>query len=153
MTAYFFLIFSTFAFSQEIVIRVPYFSNLLTIGGELRCVYPESPAFGYLFRRLADNQIIIDVINKGESEGEKTRMVPEEKSYGSPFIHYLSVYKRSDNYGSYLEFLLDQKLNTRTGKYLGYVMFTEAFYERIEGREVETLKPMHKKPLDCTVKN
>jgi hypothetical protein len=152
MIAYILFIFSTIAYSQEIEIRVPYYSNLLTIGGELRCVYPENPSFGFLFRRLPE-KVIIDVINKGELEGEKTRMVAEEKTYGSPFIHYLSVFKRSDNYGSYLEFLIDQKLNSRTGKYLGYVMFTESFYEMVEGKEVETLKPMHKKPLDCTVKN
>lgn len=134
--------------SSDLGITVPYYADLLPEGGKLDCRFPESPDFGYIFKRVA-GQVLIEIVNKGVSEGEKTRLVAEEKDYGSPFIHYLSVYRRTDNYASYLEFLIEQKISPRTGKFPGAVMFTEAFYEMVDGKEVETLKPLHKKIIYC----
>jgi hypothetical protein len=136
--------------SRDLGITVPYYADLLPEGGKLDCRFPGNSDFGYLFRRVG-GQVWIEVINRGESEGEKTRMLAEEKDYGSPFIHYLSVYRRSDNYASYLEFLVEQKISPNSGKFPGAVMFTEAFYEMVDGKEVETLKPLHKKSVQCSL--
>lgn len=133
-------------------INVPYYSDLLPEGGSLECLFPDNPSFGYLFRRR-NSVVLIDMINKGELEGEKTRLVAEEKDYGTPLIHYLSVYKRYENSASYLEFLIEQKMSAFSGKYPGAVMYTEAFYEIVDGKEVETLKPLHKKTIQCTLKS
>lgn len=137
---------------QRLGITVPYFSDLLPEGGELTCLFPDNPAFGYFFRRI-NSVVTIDMITKGELEGEKTRLIAEEKDYGTPLIHYLSVYRRYEDTASYLEFLIEQKMSPFSGKYPGAVMFTEAFYERVNGKEVETLKPLHKKTIHCTLKN
>lgn len=132
----------------DLMIRVVKYEDILTPRSKLRCL-KEDGKYGYQVSRLADGNFDIDVISDGKLEGEKSRMRAVLKDYGSPFIVYLSVYKRDEDYGSYFELLIDKKLNIFLGSLAGDAMFTEAYYEKVDGKEHETLKPIAKFRMKC----
>lgn len=133
----------------DLAIRVVKYEDILGgQGSTLKCL-KEDGRYGYLVTRAANDEYFIDVISDGKSEGEKTRMRAELKDYGSPFIVYLSVYKRDGDYGSYFELLFDKKVNIFVGALAGDAMYTEAYYEKVEDKEHETLKPIAKFRMKC----
>lgn len=113
----------------------------------VRCMKADNK-FGYLVTREGDNYFI-DVISNGKLEGEKSRMKATLKDYGTPFVVYLSVYDRFEDYGKYFELLLFKKVNDFAGSLVGDVMFTEAYYSKEDGKEKETFKPIWKERLRC----
>ena len=134
---------------SELPIRVvKYVDILATPGATLECLKKDGK-FGYLISRADNGDYIIEVISNGKLEGEKSRMRAEVKDYGSPFIVYLSVYKRQDDYANYFELLLDKKLNIFYGSLVGDAMYTEAFYSKDGDKEKETLKPLWKERMSC----
>jgi hypothetical protein len=113
----------------------------------VRCMKADNK-FGYIVTREGENYMI-DVISNGKLEGEKSRMKATLKDYGSPFVVYLSVYDRFEDYGKYFELLLFKKVNDFAGGLVGDVMFTEAYYSKEDGKEKETFKPIWKERLRC----
>jgi hypothetical protein len=133
----------------DLAIRVVKYEDILSSpGSKLKCL-KEDGRYGYQVTRLGDGDYLIDMISDGKLEGEKSRMRAVLKDYGSPFIVYLSVYKRDEDYGSYFELLIDKKVNIFLGSLAGDAMFTEAYYEKVDGKEHETLKPIAKFRMKC----
>mgnify|MGYP001090549893 CR=1 FL=1 len=129
----------------------PQFSHAenLPVGGKLRCLFASNDQFGFLLRQPEPGTFQIDAISNGTVEGEATRRMAEQKDYGTPLILFLNSYTRSENYGTYLEFLIEQNFDYSSGAYPASVMFTEAFYESSEEGEKEFLSPVYKRSLRC----
>lgn len=136
--------------ASDLSIRVLKYEDILATPGSTLTCLKEGGKYGYLVTRADNGDYIIDVINDGKVEGEKSRMRAVVKDYGSPFIIYLSVYNRYGDYGSYFELLLDKKVNMFAGTLIGDAMFTEAYYSKEEdGKEKETFKPITKFRMKC----
>lgn len=137
------------SFAGDLAIRVVRYEDILaTPGSKLKCL-KEDGKYGYQISRLGDGDYLIDVISDGKLEGEKSWMRATQNDYGSPFVIYLKAHSRSGDYGSYFELLLEKKVNMFLGGLGGDAMFTEAYYEKVEGKETETLKPLAKFRMKC----
>jgi hypothetical protein len=132
-----------------LALRVPQFRDLLPKGGALRCLNSANPTFGYRVERSQAGEVLIEMITNGRLEGEKTRLQAELKDYGNPFILYLSHHSRADDTGAYFEMLVSLRADSRSGRFQGTAMFTEAFYSESEGKEQEALRPLAKQALVC----
>jgi hypothetical protein len=137
------------AHSASLSLRVVRFEEHLPVGGKLRCLFSSNDQFGFLLSRPTPGGYQVDGISNGTVEGEATRRMAVRKDSDSPLVLYLSSYVRADNYGSYLEFLIDKRFDSRSATYPASVMYTEAFYESGPEGEKESLHPIFKKALRC----
>lgn len=137
--------------ASPLTIRVVKYEDILAApGSTLKCL-KEDGKYGYQVSRLGDGDYLVDVISDGQLEGKKSWMRAKAKDYGSPFVLYLAVHSRDGEYGSYFELLLEKKVSSFLGTLGASAMFTEAYYEKIEGKESETLKPVSKFRMKCKV--
>ncbi|MCO5141559.1 MAG: hypothetical protein M9962_00545 [Oligoflexia bacterium] len=157
MKAFFICLFSVFVTQIAhggfaVDIYVPRFETVLeNVGDSIQCEPVETPGYGYLIEKKEEGIFLIP-FSAGKPQPEERHLWMKVKDYGDPLTTYLSHYKRDGEYGSYFELLIFSNYNFKINGVVGYAMFTEAFYTKKEdGSEHETLKPLAKPLLSCTV--
>lgn len=134
-------------------IWVPQYLDVLPINGALDCRFLSDSNFGYLFKRTSEQDVTMDVISKGVSEGEKTRMSvkinPDMQSLNYVFLQFFT---RFEDYGKYTEFRISTMVHPVTLQIMGDMMFTESSFERdANGKEKESFRAISKNPIACKI--
>jgi len=127
--------------------------NPLKVNSILDCRYKNNPSFGFELHRSAQN-IKFYVITNNALEGEKSSQEGIVTNEGITTRITLQFFDRKDDYGSYVEFVLNKQMNNKSViGYDGVIMFTESYFSKDEnGKEIEELSPLSKMAMSCTPK-